>query len=58
MIERHTPSPCIAVCFLDEDDVCTGCHRSSREIQDWQFMGSEQKYQVLLLCNERSLVKK
>jgi predicted Fe-S protein YdhL (DUF1289 family) len=32
---RRVGSPCVSVCMLDEQDVCTGCFRTAQEITDW-----------------------
>jgi len=40
-------SPCMAVCALDENDVCIGCYRSGQEITDWGEMDNEAKREVL-----------
>ena len=40
-------SPCVAVCALDENDVCIGCYRSGEEITNWGEMSNEQKREVL-----------
>lgn len=47
------PSPCIAVCALDEDDICIGCYRSGDEITDWFMACDEQKREILRRCDER-----
>lgn len=46
-------SPCISVCLLDEEDICTGCYRSADEITDWFMAGAEQKREILQRCRER-----
>lgn len=40
-------SPCVAVCALDENDVCIGCHRTGDEILRWTSMTNDEKRQVL-----------
>jgi predicted Fe-S protein YdhL (DUF1289 family) len=40
-------SPCISVCFLDENDVCLGCYRSAQEITDWSVFSNQQKKVVM-----------
>ena len=40
-------SPCVAVCALDENDVCIGCHRTGDEILRWTTMTNDEKRQVL-----------
>jgi hypothetical protein len=34
-MDRPTPTPCIHVCELDAQGVCTGCHRTAAEICRW-----------------------
>ncbi|HAZ80805.1 MAG TPA: DUF1289 domain-containing protein [Porticoccaceae bacterium] len=51
--EDREISPCVAICHLNEDDMCTGCYRMSSEITDWRFLPMEKKRQVLSLCDER-----
>ncbi|WP_328184435.1 DUF1289 domain-containing protein [Marinobacter sp. OP 3.4] len=40
-------SPCVAVCALDENDVCIGCHRTGDEILRWTSMTNDERRQVL-----------
>lgn len=47
-------SPCVAVCALDEDDVCTGCQRTGEEITRWGRMSNNERRQVLALCEQRA----
>ncbi|MFL1483389.1 DUF1289 domain-containing protein [Marinobacter sp. LN3S78] len=46
-------SPCVAVCALDENDVCIGCHRTGDEILRWTSMTNEERRQVLELVARR-----
>lgn len=46
-------SPCVAVCALDENDVCIGCYRTSDEIMHWGTMDNEEKSKVLENVSER-----
>lgn len=50
------PSPCIAVCALDEDDICIGCYRSGDEITDWFMADDDRKREILANCEQRRLV--
>ncbi len=45
--DQTVPSPCIAVCTLDDDDLCVGCLRHVDEIREWMIMTREQKLAVL-----------
>lgn len=40
-------SPCINVCVLNGFDICTGCFRSSKEIQGWPRMDNDERRQTL-----------
>ena len=46
-------SPCMSICALDEDDVCTGCFRTAGEITDWRTMDNARRAQVLVDCSRR-----
>ncbi|WP_148709664.1 DUF1289 domain-containing protein, partial [Pseudomonas syringae group genomosp. 3] len=34
-IEKPVRSPCVSICALDEQDICTGCQRTVSEITQW-----------------------
>ena len=53
-LELSTTSPCLSICYLNEDDVCVGCNRTSNEIRDWRNMSGSQKQEVLRLCSQRA----
>jgi len=40
-------SPCISICALDGDDVCTGCYRSADEIRLWSLMNNEERRETI-----------
>ena len=46
-------SPCVAICALDENDVCIGCYRTGQEITDWGEMDNEKKRAVLKKVAQR-----
>ncbi len=52
--ERPVPSPCVNICALDEDDICTGCQRTVEEITHWSRMDNAERRKVLGLCHERA----
>lgn len=52
--EKPVRSPCVSICALDDDDICTGCQRSVSEITGWSRMNNEQRRAVLALCHERA----
>lgn len=47
------PSPCLGICMLDADDLCTACRRSGLEIADWGGMSDEEKRAVWALIRRR-----
>ncbi|WP_119145174.1 DUF1289 domain-containing protein [Pseudomonas reidholzensis] len=54
-VERPVASPCVSICALDEQDMCTGCQRTVAEISRWGRMDNSERRQVLKLCHERAV---
>ncbi|BAP43753.1 DUF1289 domain-containing protein [Pseudomonas sp. 21LCFQ02] len=52
--EKPVRSPCVSICALDDNDICTGCQRSVQEITGWSRMSNHQRREVLVLCHERA----
>lgn len=52
--ERPVASPCVNICALDDDDVCSGCQRTVAEITRWSRMTNSERREVLVLCHERA----
>lgn len=52
---RPVASPCVNVCALDEQDICTGCQRSVQEIGRWSRMDDTERRAVLVRCHERAV---
>ncbi|WP_160106706.1 DUF1289 domain-containing protein [Pseudomonas izuensis] len=52
--ERPVLSPCVNICALDDDDICTGCQRTVEEITRWSRMDNTERRKVLELCHERA----
>lgn len=46
-------SPCVSICALDEDDICTGCYRTATEITDWFMADDARKRAILAASRER-----
>ncbi|MEJ6593062.1 MAG: DUF1289 domain-containing protein [SAR86 cluster bacterium] len=40
-------SPCVSICMLDEQDICTGCLRSLAEIGRWASANDREKMRVM-----------
>ena len=53
-VERPVASPCVNICALDDDDVCSGCQRTVAEITRWSRMSNGERREVLVLCHERA----
>ena len=51
---ERVASPCVSICLLNEDDICTGCYRSSREIRNWVMSADEERLAVLTRARQRS----
>jgi predicted Fe-S protein YdhL (DUF1289 family) len=46
-------SPCIKICILDVQGLCTGCLRTVTEIATWMAMTSAEQWQLLAELEER-----
>jgi len=46
-------SPCIGLCRLDDDDVCSGCYRHTSEICNWGLLVPEEQRKILARVAER-----
>lgn len=54
VIDHSVPSPCIAVCTIDDaTGQCLGCRRTIDEIREWPILSREEKLAVLDLLTER-----
>jgi predicted Fe-S protein YdhL (DUF1289 family) len=53
MPDHAVTSPCTSICTLNDEDVCVGCYRTAKEIQDWRYLNNDQRQDVLVLCGER-----
>lgn len=51
--EQPVKSPCISVCALDSEGMCTGCFRTGDEIRLWGGYTNTQRLEVLNLAYER-----
>ncbi len=47
-------SPCISICLLDDNDICSGCFRSVKEITYWGTFDEAAKIAVNQQALERS----
>jgi len=52
--EKPIKSPCVSICVLNDDDICTGCYRSGDEISHWGKFNNDQKRQVHQCMQERA----
>ena len=44
---RAVLSPCVGICYLDEQGLCEGCHRSASEISRWPQMNDDQRLHLM-----------
>ena len=51
----HVQTPCIRICRLDEQQICTGCLRSAQEIQAWPDAGPEERRRILEAIDRRAV---
>ena len=52
--QRPVASPCVNICALDDDDVCTGCQRTVAEITRWSRMTNAERRDGLVVGHERA----
>ncbi len=54
VLDDSVPSPCIAVCQVDDaTGCCIGCFRSIDEIREWPILSADEKRAVLARIAER-----
>ena len=54
MSNQSVTSPCTSICSLNDEDICIGCYRTSKEIQEWSLLNDDQRLDVLVRCGERN----
>jgi predicted Fe-S protein YdhL (DUF1289 family) len=47
------PSPCIAICVMEDEGYCKGCLRSVSEIAQWRKLSANKKLEILELIKDR-----
>ncbi|WP_082060737.1 DUF1289 domain-containing protein [Pseudomonas abietaniphila] len=52
-VSPAVPSPCISVCRLDEDKVCTGCFRHVEDIREWRAATDERRREIVRQADQR-----
>ncbi|MBC3487473.1 DUF1289 domain-containing protein [Pseudomonas kermanshahensis] len=53
-VSTAVKSPCISVCRLNEQRVCTGCHRPVEHIREWRSADDERRRQI---CREAEALR-
>ncbi|MFK7962473.1 MAG: DUF1289 domain-containing protein [Burkholderiaceae bacterium] len=54
-LQPEPASPCISICQLDDNGLCTGCLRTIDEITAWGTLGADGKRQILAAVESRRL---
>ncbi|MFJ3467738.1 DUF1289 domain-containing protein [Pseudomonas sp. NPDC090201] len=52
-VSPAVPSPCISVCRLDEQKVCTGCLRHVEDIREWRAATDERRREIVRQAEQR-----
>jgi uncharacterized protein len=52
-VSPAVPSPCISVCRLDEQKVCTGCFRHVEDIREWRAATDERRREIVRQAEQR-----
>ncbi len=50
---KNVISPCTGQCGLDENNICTGCYRTSSEIADWVNKSEDEKIDIVIRCKKK-----
>ncbi len=45
--DEEVKSPCIGVCRLNDQQVCTGCFRTLKEIGEWGRVDNERRRSIV-----------
>lgn len=53
MRKKKIKSPCQLICTYDEENICVGCYRSAKEVENWDSFSNDEKKQVLELIAKR-----
>ena len=54
LTEEVIQSPCINVCELGADDICSGCYRSLEEIACWSYATNEERRNIVAQAMQRN----
>jgi predicted Fe-S protein YdhL (DUF1289 family) len=46
-LSETVESPCIRECILNEDKICTGCHRYISEIVGWSHKSNYEQREIV-----------
>jgi predicted Fe-S protein YdhL (DUF1289 family) len=52
-VSTAVPSPCISICRLNEQKVCTGCFRHVEDIRDWRAATDERRREIVSQADQR-----
>jgi predicted Fe-S protein YdhL (DUF1289 family) len=50
---RQPLSPCIGICRIETDEMCSGCLRTLDEIADWPILSVREKDALLFRLEDR-----
>ncbi|MCO4797713.1 MAG: DUF1289 domain-containing protein [Colwelliaceae bacterium] len=50
-------TPCVGQCGLNDDDICSGCYRSKKEISDWFDKTDDEKIAIVIRCKKQIEMK-
>ncbi|MEB0041577.1 MULTISPECIES: DUF1289 domain-containing protein [unclassified Pseudomonas] len=54
-VSPAVPSPCISICRLDEQKVCSGCWRHVEDIREWRSADDNRRRQICATAEQRKL---
>lgn len=46
-------TPCVGLCYMDADNICMGCYRTSAEISDWMHKTEDEQISITIRCKKQ-----
>ncbi len=52
-LTSRVSSPCIDVCKLNNNNICTGCYRTIDEITQWRSLNRNKQIEIIEVAKQR-----
>ena len=54
--QEDTSSPCVSLCSLNEEGICTGCFRTIDDISRWRVMSVAERSEAVAAAKRRAAI--